>query len=132
MVRPNLTGQPIWIADKSVPGGRRLNPDAFSVPTSGQGNEPRNALRGFDFVNADLSLRKRVQVTEHVSLQVRADAFNALNHANFANPLGQESANLASATFGIATRMLYNGFGGGSVQAAGAPRSVQLSLRMQF
>lgn len=132
MVRPNLTGQPIWIADPHVPGGRKLNPAAFSVPTSGQGNEPRNALRGFDFVNADLSLRKRIQVTEHISLQVRLDAYNALNHPNFANPSGFQTANLSSANFGIATSMLYNAFGGGSVQSSGAPRSLQLSLRVQF
>ncbi len=132
MVRPNLTGAPIWISDPHVPGGRRLNPAAFSVPTSGQGNEPRNALRGFDFFNTDLSLRKRIQVTERVSLQLRVDAYNALNHANFANPSGFQTANLASANFGVATSMLYNAFGGGSVQSSGAPRSLQLSIRAQF
>jgi hypothetical protein len=132
MVRPNLTGAPVWISDPNVPGGVRLNPAAFSIPTSGQGNEPRNALRGFDFYNADLSIRRKIQVTERISLQLRADAYNALNHANFANPSAFDTANLSSANFGIATRMLYNGFGGGSVQSAGAPRSVQLSLRVQY
>lgn len=132
MVRPDLTGKPIWISDPHVPGGRRLNAAAFSIPTSGQGNEVRNAIRGFNFVNADLSIRKTFQVRERMSLTFRADAFNAMNHANFANPSPFEGANLASANFGIATRMLYNGFGGGSVQSAGAPRSIQLSLRAQF
>jgi len=132
MVRPNLTGQPIWISDSHVPGGRRINPAAFALPTSGQGNEPRNALRGFDFFNTDLSLRKRIQVTERLALQLRLDAYNALNHANFANPSSFQNANLASANFGIATSMLYNAFGGGSIQSSGAPRSLQISLKLQF
>lgn len=132
LVRPNLTGKPLWISDPSVPGGRRLNVAAFSLPATGQGNEPRNALRGFNFTNADISLRKQFHATERISIQLRADAFNALNHANFANPSPLEGANLANASFGIATRMLYSGFGGGSVQSPGAPRSVQLSLRAQF
>ena len=132
MVRPNLTGQPIWISDSHVPGGRRINPAAFSIPTSGQGNEPRNALRGFDFFNTDLSLRKRIPLTERIALQLRLDAYNALNHANFANPSSFQNANLASANFGIATSMLYNAFGGGSIQSSGAPRSLQISLKFQF
>jgi len=80
----------------------------------------------------DLSLRRKIRLTERVSLQLRADAYNLLNHANFANPSPLEGANLSDANFGIATRMLYNSFGGGSVQSSGAPRSVQLSMRFQF
>jgi hypothetical protein len=132
LVRPNLTGAPIWIVDPNVPGGRRLNPAAFSIPTSGEGNEGRNAIRGFNFSNVDLSLRRKISLTEKISLQLRADAYNLLNHANFANPSALEGANLSDANFGIATRMLYNSFGGGSVQSSGAPRSVQLSMRVQF
>ncbi len=132
MVRPNLTGAAIWISDPAVPGGRRINPAAFSIPSSGEGNELRNALRGFGFINADLSLRRKIRLTERLSVQLRADAHNALNHPNFANPNALEGANLSDANFGIATRMLYNSFGNGSVQSSGAPRSVQLSLRFQF
>ena len=132
MVRPDLTGQPVWISDPSVPGGRRLNAAAFSIPSSGEGTEPRNALRGFGYSNVDLGVRKKIRITDAIALQVRAEAFNALNHPNFANPSPFEGANLADANFGIATRMLYNGSGGGSVQSSGAPRSVQLSVRVEF
>jgi hypothetical protein len=80
----------------------------------------------------DLGVRKKIRITDAIALQVRAEAFNALNHPNFANPSPFEGANLADANFGIATRMLYNGSGGGSVQSSGAPRSVQLSVRVEF
>ena len=132
LVRPNLTGQPAWIADSHVPGGRRLNSAAFSLPSRGQGNELRNSLRGFNFSNANISLRRKIQVTERVSLQFRLDAYNALNHPKFSNPNPTEGANLSSPNFGVTTRMLYNAFGGGSVQRSGAPRSMQGSERVSL
>ena len=131
-VRPNLTGKPIWIDDPKVPGGRRLNVAAFSTPSSGQGNLKRNGIRGFDSSSVDISIRKQFRLTERYSVMFRADAYNALNHPIFANPNPLDGANLASSNFGVATRMLYNAFGGGSVQSSGAPRSVQFSFRLLF
>jgi hypothetical protein len=49
-----------------------------------------------------------------------------------------ESANMSSAKFGVATRMLNQGMGGGGggggglVYGNGGPRSVELALRLQF
>ena len=50
--RPNaVPGQPFWISDSSVAGGRRINPAAFSTVGLGsfsQGDLQRNTVRGFD------------------------------------------------------------------------------------
>ena len=48
---------------------------------------PRNSEVGPGFFNMDLGLAKEFPiVSEKVTLKFRADAFNALNHPNFANP----------------------------------------------
>jgi hypothetical protein len=49
------------------------------------GNVGRDAGRGSPFYKLDLSLHKDFKIprTERVSVELRADAFNVLNHANF-------------------------------------------------
>lgn len=133
-VRPDLTGQPIWITDKNAPGGRRLNRAGFATPATGQqGNLGRNILRGFDAMQADLAVRRQIPIGDRYNLQLRLDAFNALNHPNFANPSSQQGANFQSPYFGVATQMLYAASGAmNPSQTAGGPRSVQFSLRFQF
>ena len=133
-VRPNLTGKPVWISDASVPGGKRLNPDAFSAPSGySQGNLERNSLRGFSATQVDFSLRRQITLHESWRLQIAAQAYNVLNHPNFSNPSGMEGANMSSPNFGIATRMANQGMGGGgSMYGSGGPRSVELTLRLQF
>jgi hypothetical protein len=134
-VRPNLTGQPIWINDKNAPGGELLNRAAFSTPLTGeQGNLGRNVLRGFDAMQADLAVRRQIPIGDRFNLQLRLDAFNALNHPNFANPSSQQGADFQSPYFGVATQMLYSSLSGGvnPSQTSGGPRSVQFSLRLQF
>jgi hypothetical protein len=134
-VRPDLTGQPIWITDKNAPGGKLLNRAAFSTPANGeQGNLGRNVLRGFDAMQTDLAVRRQIPIGDRYSVQLRLDAFNALNHPNFANPSSQQGADFQSPYFGVATQMLYAGGGGGMnpSQTSGGPRSVQFSLRLQF
>ena len=48
-----------------------------------QGNMGRNLFRGPRFVNWDMSLSKMWKFKERVSLQLRGEVFNILNHANF-------------------------------------------------
>jgi hypothetical protein len=47
----------------------------------------RNAFRGPGYLGGDMSLRKNFKVTERVDLEVGLNAYNFLNHTNFANPL---------------------------------------------
>ena len=89
-VRPDrVPGQPFWIANPAVGGGMQLNKAAFATPaTPGEGTLQRNTIRGFGATQFDLSLQRKFALTERVSLQFRTDAFNVLNHPNFANPGG--------------------------------------------
>jgi hypothetical protein len=59
----------------------------FGTPTSFVGSLGRNAFRGPGYFNTDLSLRKNFKLSERLGLQIGANAYNVLNHANFANPL---------------------------------------------
>lgn len=135
-VRPNLVaGQPIWIDDPKVPGGKRLNFAAFSVPTGyAQGDLGRNALRGFGFAQLDLSLRRMIPITDRYQIGIAAQGYNILNHPNFANPSPLEGANMSSPNFGIVTQMMNQAFGGGvnPLFRSGGSRSMELSLRLQF
>ncbi|HML17170.1 MAG TPA: carboxypeptidase regulatory-like domain-containing protein [Bryobacteraceae bacterium] len=63
------------------------NPNAFILPTVGTyGNVGRGVFTGPGLADLDVSLFKTVPVTERVSLQIRAELFNVLNHANFGPP----------------------------------------------
>ena len=54
-----------------------------------QGNERRNQLVGPRLVNVDLSLVRNIhipRISEAFNLQLRVEAFNVFNHANFQAP----------------------------------------------
>ena len=51
------------------------------------GNLGRNALQGPPFKQWDLAIYKTTKISERLSLQLRAEFFNILNHPNFSSPL---------------------------------------------
>jgi len=59
----------------------------FGTPSNFIGSLGRNALRGPGYFNTDLSLRKNFKLGEHRELQIGVNAYNILNHPNFANPV---------------------------------------------
>jgi hypothetical protein len=64
-----------------------FNPAGFLPPASGTyGNVGRDVLTGPGLAELDLSLAKLTAVTEKTRVQLRAEFFNLLNHANFATP----------------------------------------------
>ena len=89
--RPNLTGQPLYL-NSSNPINY-LNAAAFSVPVYTQpfGNTPRNNARMPAFYETDFGLHKNFSIAESRYVQFRAEAFNLLNHTNFAPTLGLNS-----------------------------------------
>jgi len=136
-IRPDLvSGTPIYLDDQLAPGGRRLNPAAFVIPPVGrQGTLGRNLIRGFSVHQTDLALRRKFSFTEQFNLQLRAELFNIFNHPNFADPV----PNLTSGLFGRSTQMLGRSLGSGGnlggqnpLYQIGGPRSIQLSLKVQF
>jgi hypothetical protein len=129
-VRPDVVpGVPVVIDDPAAPGGWRFNRAAFNARTDNNGSLARNALRGFPLFQLDAAIRRRVPIRGQVALELRAEAFNVFNRANFANPSGV----LTNSTFGVATQMLNRNLGGlNALYQIGGPRSVQLAARLQF
>jgi hypothetical protein len=63
------------------------------------GSAPRNLLRGPGRTNLDMTVSKTTAITERLKLEIRADAFNVFNHAEWGNP----STNITSSNFGRIT-----------------------------
>lgn len=134
-VRPDYNGQQVWLTDPNVPAGTRLNAAAFAAPAKyTTGNLGRNALSGYKMGQVDFSLRRQIPVTDSIRFHLALQAFNVTNSPNFLNPTRNEGASMASANFGVSTRTLGQGMGGGagSFYRSGGPRSIQFTLRLQF
>ena len=137
-LRPNLvSGAPLYLAGDQYPGGRIVNRAAFAIPAAQQthGLLGRNVLRAFPLRQVDFTLRRQFNFGERANLQFRAELFNVFNHPSFGAP----DSNLANRLFGISTQMFGRGLGQGGVNgglnplyAIGAPRSVQLALKLRW
>ena len=144
--RPDLIpSAPLYVMDPSLPGKRRINVGALAVPVAPrQGNLGRNSLRGSPFFQTDLALRRTFRLSQRVHFQASVEAFNLLNHPNFAPPLAQmgvvdPTGNfIPQAGFGIPQTTLAQGlqagFGSGfsPLYQIGASRSLQIALKIQF
>ncbi|MCL4401318.1 MAG: TonB-dependent receptor, partial [Acidobacteria bacterium] len=83
---------------------------AYHFGTSG-----RNILDGPGLLDMNLSLIRRIRFQERYTLQIRTEAFNALNHPNFHLP--NQNVNAPA---------------GGTIRATRGPRLLQFALRLQF
>lgn len=135
--RPDrVGGMPLWISDANAPGGRSINPAAFqALGFATQGNLGRNALTGFGMSQLDLALQRDFVFVRERSLQLRVEAYNAVNHPNFADPISF----LSSPLFGESPSMLNLMLGTGSpgsglapIFQAGGARSLRMVLRFRF
>jgi hypothetical protein len=98
---------------------------SFYAQPTGFGNLHRNALTGPGFADTDLSLEKTTRITERTAVVTRIDAFDLLNHTNFANPT-LTATGASTSTFGqiSATRT--------AVGDAGSSRQLQFAMRFEF
>jgi hypothetical protein len=113
---PNFAGGPV-LADTNP---RHRNPyfdtSKFSNELLGQfGNSRRRFFHGPGLNNFDMALSKATNITESTQLQLRFEAFNVFNHAQFKNPDGE----INSSTFGQVTE-------------ARDPRIMQVGLKFLF
>ena len=77
-----------------------FNPAAFAYPAPGTfGNHERNSIEGPGFWTVDLALSRLVRFLSDQTLEMRVEAFNLLNHVNWANP----NSNYDSRNFGRIT-----------------------------
>jgi len=84
------------------------------------GDVGRNSVYGPGVISFDTALTRRFAFKERFKLDFRADFFNVMNHANWANPT---ASNPASATFGQITT-----FNSGNL----SPRQIQMALKLFF
>jgi hypothetical protein len=80
------------------------NAGTFALAQAGSTGMGRNMFQGPGFWDMDGALSKSLQATERVKITFRAEAFNALNHANF-RKLGSTSVgstSILSSNFGTA------------------------------
>ncbi len=76
------------------PGGITGSPSMYQGGTSSyQGTVTRNSLRGPGTAQVDLSAIKNLPIFERFTVQFRAEAFNIINHPNYANPAANISNN---------------------------------------
>ncbi len=130
---------------------RQFNVSAFTTPTLGSNGieSGRNFLYRAPINSWDLSLSKKFKIKEQMNVEIRLDAFNALNHTQFdginttlnvTSLTNSTATNLAAsapivtvnATTGVTTinRAPLTGFG--AVTSVRPPRNMQLSARFQF
>jgi Carboxypeptidase regulatory-like domain/TonB dependent receptor len=125
--RPNIVpGVPFYLPAPGEPGGRTLNPAAFTpAPPGENGDLPRNFFRGFPIDQTDLSLRRQFHLTERTSLFLGAEYFNLFNHPMFAVD--------EFTGFGPPTQTLNEELGLlNPLYQIGGPRSGQLTIKVLF
>jgi len=161
--RPDVIGNPY----EGAHGVNLLNMAAFAAPctvdtdstseTYGEcinghpGSEGRNAFNAPNYANFDFSLTKTTHLTETVSVELRCDFFNILNHANFSNPLlpgfgidvfgnshtdgsrlvAGADPNTSGSQF-LQTTATPDVGSGNPYLGGGGPRSAQLALHLSF
>jgi hypothetical protein len=112
-------GQPLFNAAAFQPAS------SFSgVSNWGVGPRVSN-LRGFPFKNVDIGFGKKTQITERISMLIRAEAFNAFNMHNFTCSSGGNGCQAFGTTLGASDFGMWNG-------SVSAPRNVQLVGRLEF
>jgi hypothetical protein len=113
-----------------------FNPEAFvNPPDYTFGDAPRyfSTLRGPGTVNFDMSLFKTTHITEGTTLELRIEAYNALNHDNLSMPGAAFSAGPpANAAEPYAEGGLNTSSTFGMITASGAYRNVQLAAKLHF
>jgi carboxypeptidase family protein len=115
-VRPDVTG-PIRIIGQP---DQWFDTSVFAV-VNRFGTLPRNAVVGPRFDNLDVSIAKTVRIGP-ARAELRADAFNLLNHPNF----GQPGQVVGSPNFGRITNTRF------PVGDVGSSRQIQLGARLDF
>ena len=100
---------------RAVPGGQTPNPvfvngvyqsggwinrAAFAPRTGLIGNVPRNLIEMPGTQNVNLSLMKKIQLSEKFRMQLRGEVFNLFNHPNFRTLV----TNFSASNFGALTQ----------------------------
>ncbi len=106
---------PVFDASGNYTSGGWINRAAFTGRVGLIGTTPRNLFQMPGTQNFNLSLMKRVRLSEQVRLQLRAEVFNLFNHPNYRTLV----TNFSAANFGALTE-------------TDEPRVIQLGIKLLF
>lgn len=134
--RANLIGDP---NSGSCPNGAPVgsatcwfNTSAFVNGIAGTfGNSTRNMLVGPGFTTFNTGVSRQFKIREGQSLMLRGEAFNLLNHPNFANPVAT-NAGLAATVSPVAAAIPPAAQFGKITTTLGSPRVLQLAAKYIF
>lgn len=117
--RPNLTNPKVLYTHNKIVSNLKTNVPYISAAAFTQnaigtfGDSGRNAYRGPKFFQLDAAVNRSFAVEKSLVLNVRLDAFNVLNHPDFATPgssgyLGSTTSLTSTSTFGQIKSTVYN------------------------
>jgi hypothetical protein len=121
---PNAVNTPCMTTSQFAP-----SVGVTGVPT-GFGTMGRNSVYGPHFFDVDIALTKDIRIKERLMFSFGAQAYNAFNHVNFDNPVGDISnPNFGSSinAVGPPTSIL-----GSFVGAGNSPRFLELRTILRF
>ena len=114
---PNFSGGSVLADTNPRHGNPYFNTSLFTTEQLGQfGNSRRRFFHGPGLNNYDMTLQKVMKFTESKQLELRFEAFNVFNHAQFTNPVGDV---VATGAFG-------------QIFSARDPRILQIGTRFSF
>jgi hypothetical protein len=116
---PQVSSGPLQINTNPRNGRPEFNTSLFAPEALGQlGNAARRFFYGPGIDNFDVQVSKTVNFTESKSLDIRVEAFNVFNHAQFYGPAAVDGE--------------INDPAFGQVVSAAAPRLVQVAAKFHF
>ena len=116
---PDYTPGALGINRNPRHGEAAFNTALFSLPALGEiGTAARRFFYGPGIANFDMALAKQIRLAESRTLQLRVEAFNVWNHAQFYGPAAV-NGNISSPNFG-------------QITSAAAPRLIQLAAKFNF
>ena len=116
---PNFESGDLEINRNPRHGNPAFNTALFSLPALGQiGTAPRRFFDGPGIYNFDMALGKSLKLSESRALELRLEAFNIFNHAQFYGPAAV-NGNISSANFG-------------QIVSSAAPRLMQVAVKCSF
>jgi hypothetical protein len=117
---PQVTSGPLQLNTNPRNNPLAFNTSLFAVETLGQlGNAARRMFHGPGIENFDLQLSKTVRLrSEAQSLDIRIEAFNLFNHAQFYGPAAVDG------------RINDSNFG--RIVSAADPRLIQVAMKLHF